>query len=241
MKYQYTTQATKEDFLNAFSNQSLLSDLEIAQLRLHYQQPGHTASPTFLGKLIGEKSHHGVSARNVSMAKKISRFLGIEPPKREDGSARWWAYLVYAEKSGRYWQLQLKPEIVSALDQLGWVQTSILPEDVLTAELQEQVTKARADSPENRRQRLETAPKKPSVVQVTRAEFRRNSDVVVEVMIRANGVCEECGCNAPFFRSSDGTPYLEIHHILPLSEGGDDTVENALALCPNCHCKKHFG
>ena len=149
--------------------------------------------------------------------------------------------MVYAEKSGRYWQLQLKPEVVSALDQLGWVQTSILPEDVLTAELQEQVIKARADFPENRRQRLETAPKKPSVVQVTRAEFRRNGDVVAEVMIRAIGVCEECGCNAPFFRASDGTQYLEIHHILPLSEGGDDTVENALALCPNCHRKKHFG
>ena len=69
VKYRYTTQATKEDFLKAFSNQSLLSNLEIAQLRLHYQQPGNTASPTFLGKLMGEKSHHGVSVRNVCMAR----------------------------------------------------------------------------------------------------------------------------------------------------------------------------
>ena len=241
VKYQYTTQATKEDFLKAFSKQSLLSDLEIAQLRLHYQQPGNTASPTFLGKLMGEKSHHGASVRNVCMARKISRYLGIEPPKRENGSPRWWAFLVYAEKSGRYWQLQLKPEVVSALEHLGWVQSSILPEEVLTDELQEQAARALSDSPERRRQRLEAAPKKPSVIQITRAEFRRNGDVVAEVMLRANSVCEACGRNAPFIRTSDGTPYLEVHHVIPLADGGEDTIENALALCPNCHREKHFG
>jgi 5-methylcytosine-specific restriction protein A len=26
-----------------------------------------------------------------------------------------------------------------------------------------------------------------------------------------------------------------------LAEGGEDTVENALALCPNCHRRLHFG
>lgn len=33
----------------------------------------------------------------------------------------------------------------------------------------------------------------------------------------------------------------EVHHKVPLSAGGDDTVENAIALCPNCHRKAHFG
>ncbi|MEN6336977.1 MAG: HNH endonuclease signature motif containing protein [Phycisphaerales bacterium] len=59
-------------------------------------------------------------------------------------------------------------------------------------------------------------------------------------MLRANGVCEACGCRAPFIRISDGTPYLEIHHILPLADGGDDTIENATALCPNCHRRAHY-
>ncbi len=241
MKYQYYTEATKDDFLRAFSNDSLLTDSELAQLRLHYQQLGYVATPTLLGKLMGERSHHGVSVRNVCMARKISRFLGIEPPKRENGSPRWWAYLVYAERVGPYWQMQLKPEVVCALRQIGWTQEQLLPEKVLMTEFQEQVTKAYADPPERRRGRLEKAPKKPAVVQVTRTEFKRNGDVVVEVMLRANGVCEACGCNAPFVRASDGTPYLEIHHVLPLADGGDDTIENAVALCPNCHRKKHFG
>jgi 5-methylcytosine-specific restriction protein A len=26
-----------------------------------------------------------------------------------------------------------------------------------------------------------------------------------------------------------------------LSTGGEDTLENAIALCPNCHRRAHFG
>lgn len=60
-------------------------------------------------------------------------------------------------------------------------------------------------------------------------------------MLRANGYCEGCENPAPFIRPSDGTPYLEVHHIVPLAEDGEDTVENAIALCPNCHREVHFG
>jgi len=38
-----------------------------------------------------------------------------------------------------------------------------------------------------------------------------------------------------------GTPYLEVHHRVPLAENGEDTVENAVAICPNCHRKAHDG
>lgn len=37
----------------------------------------------------------------------------------------------------------------------------------------------------------------------------------------------------------DNNPYLESHHIIWLSKGGDDSIENTVALCPNCHRKMH--
>lgn len=40
---------------------------------------------------------------------------------------------------------------------------------------------------------------------------------------------------------SNESPYLEVHHKVPLALGGDDTVANATALCPNCHRQNHFG
>ena len=72
-------------------------------------------------------------------------------------------------------------------------------------------------------------------------QYSRNPDIVAERLYLANGFCNDCGQPAPFLRKSNNTPYLEVHHIIPLSEGGEDTLENTIALCPNCHRKRHFG
>ncbi|MGH7950580.1 MAG: HNH endonuclease [Limisphaerales bacterium] len=90
-------------------------------------------------------------------------------------------------------------------------------------------------------QRLQNASKIPERVQIVSLGFRRNADVIVAVLKRANGICERCKKNAPFNRKSDGTPFLEVHHRKTLAEGGEDTVENAIALCPNCHREAHYG
>jgi 5-methylcytosine-specific restriction endonuclease McrA len=97
------------------------------------------------------------------------------------------------------------------------------------------------DSSEARKKRLETASKIPVQIQVIAREFRRNPDVKAEVLERAQGRCEKCKKPAPFDRFSDGKPYLEVHHMKMLAEGGEDSCENAVALCPNCHRKYHYG
>ncbi|MGD0088746.1 MAG: HNH endonuclease [Planctomycetota bacterium] len=113
--------------------------------------------------------------------------------------------------------------------------------DEYQKELEQKVAKAAADSPEQRRKRLEAASKKPSKKDVTATVFERNPDVIAEVLARAKGVCEGCGKQAPFLRAKDGEPYLEVHHVVHLAEGGEDTVENSKALCPNCHRRSHYG
>lgn len=105
----------------------------------------------------------------------------------------------------------------------------------------DQVRKSMADSSQSRRRRLSQAPKTPKLEKRTIRSFTRNPDVVAEVLIRASGFCERCNGEAPFTRAKDGTPYLEVHHKTRLADGGEDTVENALALCPNCHRELHFG
>ena len=42
------------------------------------------------------------------------------------------------------------------------------------------------------------------------------------------------------FKNIDGEPYLETHHINWLAAGGQDTIKNTTALCPNCHKKMHI-
>jgi 5-methylcytosine-specific restriction protein A len=108
-------------------------------------------------------------------------------------------------------------------------------------DLSKSVHRSAALTRTDRLARLRIAARKPRKFLVLSAAYDRNSDVIAEVLYRAAGVCESCGNPAPFVRRSDGSPYLEVHHRIPLSMDGDDTTENALALCPNCHREQHFG
>ncbi|SNT40945.1 MULTISPECIES: HNH endonuclease [Pseudomonas] len=113
--------------------------------------------------------------------------------------------------------------------------------EVLLDLFQRSVQRALQDTSEQRRSRLAKAPKKPSRKIVPTVVFNRNPDVVAEVLARAKGKCEGCKKPAPFIRKSNNSPYLEVHHRTPLAQNGEDTVQNAIALCPNCHRERHFG
>lgn len=109
------------------------------------------------------------------------------------------------------------------------------------ANFQLMVEDSLTDSPSSRQKRLLKAIKIPMKVKAITEIYIRNADVVAEILHRARGTCERCEKSAPFARRKDGTPYLEVHHITRLAEGGEDTVDNAIALCPNCHRELHFG
>lgn len=88
------------------------------------------------------------------------------------------------------------------------------------------------------RKRAEAAKGKPGSRKTYSITYTRNPDVAVWAKRRANGKCQLCGQPAPF-KDRFGIPYLENHHVVWLSEGGEDTIENTVALCPNCHRKMH--
>lgn len=111
--------------------------------------------------------------------------------------------------------------------------------DTTEDQFQSAVRSALHDKPELRRKRLENARTIPIKIEILSTSFVRNPDVVAEVLFRANGYCGHCNNPAPFNRRG-GSPYLEVHHIKPLAEGGEDMVANAVALCPNCHRRAHF-
>jgi len=69
--------------------------------------------------------------------------------------------------------------------------------------------------------------------------YVRDGKVRNKVIRRARGRCEYCG--QPGFLKLDGTPYLEAHHVIILSEQGPDKPHNVIALCANDHRQAHFG
>lgn len=69
-------------------------------------------------------------------------------------------------------------------------------------------------------------------------QFVRNEYIREYARVRANGICELCDNPAPF-KDYYGKPFLETHHVIFLSKGGEDSIDNVVAICPNCHRKIH--
>ncbi|WP_429768681.1 HNH endonuclease [Acinetobacter towneri] len=70
-------------------------------------------------------------------------------------------------------------------------------------------------------------------------QYVRSAYVVEYAKRLAKGVCQLCDQPTPF-HDKKGIPYLETHHIVWLARGGEDTISNTVALCPNCHKRMHL-
>lgn len=134
-----------------------------------------------------------------------------------------------------------QPKIQSLIEDLIKELKSKSELENMQNDFEKNVMKSLNLDPAIRKRKLESASKTPKVLSVTTKVYARNPDVVADVLIRAEGICEKCKKRAPFIRAKDNSPYLEVHHKVMLANGGEDTIENAIALCPNCHRESHYG
>ncbi|WP_364280119.1 HNH endonuclease [Peribacillus frigoritolerans] len=115
-----------------------------------------------------------------------------------------------------------------------------VPYEVIEEVEEKKDKKAKKLSNEELEKKAKLSSNKPSRRNTLSASvFIRNSYVKEIAHRKANGQCQLCKQYAPF-QDKHGKPFLEIHHIDWLSSGGQDSIENAVALCPNCHRKMHI-
>jgi 5-methylcytosine-specific restriction protein A len=77
-------------------------------------------------------------------------------------------------------------------------------------------------------------------VETTTSRYQRSSAVREYALKRADGICELCE-EAAHFMKENGDPFLEVHHVDELGEGGADHPSLVGAICPNCHREIHYG
>jgi len=108
-------------------------------------------------------------------------------------------------------------------------------------ELENDLKKTNEMSDEELERKALKATENPTKVIVETPQYRRSLYISEFVKRKAKGICQDCHKQAPFVNKNTGEPFLETHHITPLSQGGKDSMENVIALCPNCHRKRHYG
>ena len=85
---------------------------------------------------------------------------------------------------------------------------------------------------------LSSTPTHASTQEKIQSIQNRSTAIKLYAQKRANGICEGCNEIAPFETKSG--PYLEVHHLTRLADGGADLPQNIIALCPTCHRKAHY-
>ncbi len=79
----------------------------------------------------------------------------------------------------------------------------------------------------------------PNKIEYIRETYIRNSKLVIEARERFSSKCFIPQCNNTFLTPKK-IPYIEVHHIIPLFEGGEDALWNLSTLCAHHHKMAHF-
>ncbi|WP_233546089.1 HNH endonuclease [Salinibius halmophilus] len=191
---------------------------------------------TFSCMMSGEQYQRTINAGATEyFLRSIHTDFGADAFYSAVGSVR--KHLDYYRSKGK----SAQPKIQLLVDRLVIEVRQKSELELLNESFSQQVLRSLALAGTERQKILSRSNSLPRKVSVTATVFIRNPHVVAEVLARAGGICEQCNCPAPFNRASDGSAYLEVHHVKPLASGGEDTVCNAIALCPNCHREAHYG
>lgn len=81
--------------------------------------------------------------------------------------------------------------------------------------------------------------KEPSKQEYIREVYSRDRGWVKAAKEKFGCYCLHPNCSNTF-QKQDGTPYIEVHHILPLYQGGEDALWNLTVVCAHHHKMAHF-
>lgn len=121
----------------------------------------------------------------------------------------------------------------------GGVRSDKLADDVLAAEV-ERLTSLPLDA---LKRQYAKGPKNWAPVRRSQETITYDRDPLVVTLRKrlASYRCEVEGCQGEPFRTKAGEFFIEVHHLVPLADGGPDTLENTAAVCATHHRLLHYG
>lgn len=82
--------------------------------------------------------------------------------------------------------------------------------------------------------------------EVSTTRYPRNPSKAADAIKKNKYKCQFDGSHISFISGASSKPYVEVHHLVPLSHSEKfnvslDVPANLIVLCPNCHRAIHFG
>lgn len=216
--------------MNEWSNDELKAAVSAYLKMLSLERRGETYSKSEVNKGLRQGSLFGRSKGSIEYRmQNISAAL-------EELCLPW----IPGYKPARNLGVGVKDRIRQILVDEGAVDDSIFEPTNNLTDLRKKVARLRSEIGRSITNGKPRGRKSPAQINSSSCQFERDPLVRAWVLETAEGSCEACGEAAPFV-DAEGIPFLEVHHVLPLADGGPDIVENAIAVCPNCHRRLHYG
>lgn len=224
---------TVDEWKMVLEDREIFSDEYLKLLGGFYLARNHATTCSALAKEEGVHASH-YNPYIVSMGKRITEKLNLPEMRWNSGERYYWPILFLGRGLiDGHFEWQMRPELVEAY--------GVVCQDALCdLRIEKEQRDAERMDDETLLLKAQAHSREQVITRKVYVEQKQRSACVSEFAKRwADGFCLLCDQKAPF-NDKSGKPYLESHHIQWLSEGGNDSIDNVVALCPNCHKKMHI-
>jgi hypothetical protein len=186
--------------------------------------PTNELSGGQIARLLGLEHHAGLNSAIVGLARTLTKAVGIEPPKRADGTPRWWHVVAEGRHSEHGFSWRLRPALRDAavITGIALASDNSFPEE------------------------NEGAPLFEGTLRVVHVNAYERNPIARRRCIEHHGTaCGACGQRLADLYGSIAEGVIHVHHLRPLSECGGkeyqvDPITELRPVCPNCHTVLHL-
>lgn len=211
-----------------------MSDKQKALLIAQYNFPGHRATATELAGSIGEKTFKAVNSIYGKLGTAVRKAIGFVGPGQQSSVLS--SFYRPDEGDNRDCQFIMHPQVVYALEGLGWVKRAARKKDVTASWNRKRESKQ--GSIENGLVQATEGIQR----EVTRYVKGRSGLLRQTALANAKGICEGCGKNFHKLLEGRGVRVLQVHHreqLAVLTAPKVNTPQDLAVVCANCHMLIH--
>lgn len=187
-------------------------------LRFHYHAPNHELTATQMSKALDYPSYKVANLHYGKLGRLVGKQLGWKPLPEQAIFV-----LVTFEKPGHEWHWIMRPEVATAMEQIGWVEDeqAAIPEEVDVS-----------------------APLYEGAVRRIDVNSYERSCAAREMCILHYGCrCVACGQTLAEKYGETAQGLIHVHHLRQLADINAqyqvDPVQDLRPVCPSCHTVIH--
>ncbi|MCR4319879.1 MAG: hypothetical protein NUV74_06030 [Candidatus Brocadiaceae bacterium] len=207
---------TSDDYVSAFRSINILPH-HLKMLQANYYAPDHTLTATQMSKAMGYKNFNASNLHYGKLGRLVGKIIGWVPKTTLH-------VLVEFEKPGREWLWIMRPEVIQAIERLGW------NEDNQTS-LPDEVTET-------------TLHYEGAVHSISVNAYARSAAAREKCILHYGCKCSVCDMILADVYGEIAQGHIHIHHLRQLSEKNTeyqvDPIQDLRPISPNCHAIIHL-